>query len=154
MRRRWLGWRGLIRHVCPDRVPITHHGGDWNLSRRSFPLDSEREFEQSRSTLSPRLAAFKIVVNLHRSKRMQWTSSSANIDVHDAERSPAGTWNVFPSVCTGTILGDFRTEAGKNSMHVPPDNSQGWYSGPHSHLKSWPQNFFCVGKFQRESTKA
>jgi hypothetical protein len=35
-------------HVCPDCVSIAYHGSDWNLCRRLFPLDCEREFEQSR----------------------------------------------------------------------------------------------------------
>jgi hypothetical protein len=44
-----LWWMGY--HLCPDRVSIAHHGGDWNLRGRSFPLDCQRDFEQSRQNL-------------------------------------------------------------------------------------------------------
>jgi len=44
-----LWWMGY--HLCPNRVSIAHHGGDWNLRGRSFPLDCQRDFEQSRQNL-------------------------------------------------------------------------------------------------------
>jgi len=37
-------------HVCPDGVSVVHHGSDWNLCRRSFPLDCETELKPDAGT--------------------------------------------------------------------------------------------------------